>query len=81
MCELFKETEHLYNLQTDHTLRTCNVKIARDGAETLSFMDPKIWSHVPSDSKQFRKARKQKIRYWKPDATYVGFAKTTLKDL
>ena len=81
MCELLKDTEHPSNLRIDHTLRTFNVRTAPDGTKTLPFMDPKIWSHVPSNTKKIRKPRKQNIRYWKPEAAYVGFAKTTLKDL
>ena len=47
MCELFKETDHPYNLLSYHTLRAFNVKTAPDGTGTLSFREPKIWSHVP----------------------------------
>ena len=46
MCELYKETYHPYNLLSDHTLRTCNIKTAPDGTETVSFTGLKIWSHV-----------------------------------
>ena len=35
--EFFKEIEHTFNLQNDHTFKTYKLKPARYGTETLSY--------------------------------------------
>ena len=49
MCELFNEANAPYNLSQDVSFRSCNVKTALYGTETLSYLGPKIWNLIPFD--------------------------------
>ena len=42
MWKLFKKTQNLYNLWNDHSFRTRNFEIVKNGTETLSFVGPNI---------------------------------------
>ena len=49
MCGLFNEGNAPYDLRQDVCFRSYNVKTVLYGAETLSYLGPKIWNLVPSD--------------------------------
>ena len=47
MCELFNEVNVPHNLLQDVSFCSYNVKTVLYGAETLSYLGPKIWNLVP----------------------------------
>ena len=83
ICQLFQETEHLYNLRNNHTFRTCNAKTVQYGTEILLFMGPKILSLFSSNINNSEEIEifKQKISYWKPDNFPCRLLKPHIKDL
>ena len=60
---------HTYNLRTRQDLYSRNPKTVRYGAETISFLAPKIWVIVPEDIKNCTSLSSFKIniRKWKHD--------------
>ena len=58
-----------YNFRSRNELYCRNPKTAKHGAETISYVAPKIWSLVPNAIKSSKPLDvfKSKIRQWEPD--------------
>ena len=86
MNNIFKVNQNFpYNLRKQNILQSGTPSSVRYGTETISYIDPKIWSLVPETIKSYDslKSFKQKIKKWKPDCLcrlckvylqHVGFA-------
>ena len=69
MCELFNEANVPYNLRQDVSFHSYNIKTVLYGAETLSYLGPKIRSLVSFDIRDCITEHIfcQKIKKRKPD--------------
>ena len=83
MCGLFNEGNAPYDLRQDVCFRSYNVKTVLYGAETLSYLGPKIWNLVPSDIRDCATDPMfcQKIKKWKPDRCPIRLCKVYIPNL
>ena len=52
MLDLFKEVTHPYNLRNDLICGSYKIKTVRFGAETITYLGPKIWSIIPDEIRE-----------------------------
>ena len=69
MAKVFKVNERNYNLRTDTSFSTNNVRTMNYGQQSISYLAPKIWNLVPEDIKESATVAlfKAKIKRWVPD--------------
>ena len=69
MAKVFKVNERNYNLRTDTSFSTNNVRTMNYGQQSISYLAPKIWNLVPEDIKESATVTlfKAKIKRWVPD--------------
>ena len=68
MSTIFPTSKNPYNMRSDQTFQTRNIKTVYKGTETLSFRGPKVWSMLPDNIKNSKtlKEFKIKIKTWQP---------------
>ena len=66
--EIFQNRALPYNLRANSNFCRRRVHSVHHGAESLSFLRPKIWELVPKDTKQSESLKifKNKIKKWVP---------------
>ena len=81
--ELFQIKDMKYNLCKGSSLVTHNVKTVSYGAESLSYLAPKIWEQVPDEIKNCKSVTsfKSKIKLWIPKACPCRICKKYLVNL
>ena len=81
--DLFVVNEPRYNLRQNRQFSVNNVRTVRYGTETISFMGPKIWAHVPADIKYSVSLPifKSKIRSWKRTNYPCRLCKTCISNV
>ena len=69
MAEVFKVSEKNYNLRTDLSFTTNNVRPMNYGQKSVTYLAPRIWNLVPVDIKESETVVifKRKIKSWVPD--------------
>ena len=75
---IFPTKEILYNLRNCNPFKFPNIHTVFKGTETISFIDPKIWSLVPDNIKHAKSLSefKTKIRDWEPVRCKCRLCKT-----
>ena len=83
MQELFASKTHLYELRKKRLWESGNIRTARYGTETVSYMGPKIWELVPDNIKQSTSLFefKRKIKEWKPQRCPCKLCKIFVPEL
>ena len=68
MKSIFCALNSHYDLRSEVTFKTENIRTVRYGSETISFRGPIIWRKVPNEIKTSNSLLefKRKIRQWKP---------------
>ena len=51
MLDLFKEVKHPYNLGNSVICGSYKIKTVRYGTEAIAYLDPKIWSLIPDETR------------------------------
>ena len=69
MNDVFKKRNVTYDFRKYSTSETRNIKSVYCGSETICFLSPKIWEHLPSNIKDSENLNifKSNIKYWKPE--------------
>ena len=69
MGEIFQVQEKSYNLRTDISFKSHNIKTVHYGQNSISYLAPRVWMLVPEDIKNSPsiQAFKSKIRNWVPE--------------
>ena len=69
MEQVFKVSERNYNLRTDVSFTTNNVRTMNYGQKSITYLAPRIWNLVPVDIKESETGVifKRKIKRWVPD--------------
>ena len=69
MLYLFKEVTHPYNLRICLICGSYKIKTVRYGTETITYLDPKIWSIIPDEIRESASSETflQKTKLWKPN--------------
>ena len=70
MLDLFQEVTHQYNLGNGLICCSYKIKTVRHGTETITYLDPKIWSIIPDEIREFSSVEtfRQKTKLWKPNS-------------
>ena len=70
MLDLFKEVTHPYNPTNGLICGSYEIKIVRYGAETVTYLGPKIWSIIPDEIRESASLEtfRQKVKLWKLDS-------------
>ena len=69
MKEIFQKRDLAYNFRINLTFETRNIKSVYYGSETISFLGPKIWEHLPNNIKNSENLNifRSSIKSWKPE--------------
>ena len=83
MSELFTVKETSYNLRGNGRLKCNNIKTARYGCESITFLASKIWELIPNEIKHSSSiaAFKRKIKFWIPNQCPCKLCKTYIPNL
>ena len=67
MQDIFETKSNYYNTRNAPTFSSRNIKTARYGLQTISYMAPKIWNLALKEMKQITNLNqfKAKIKIWK----------------
>ena len=69
MKDIFTVKNIKYDLRSKVNFTSHNVRNVHCGTETISFLGPRIWAHVPNEIKTSNSLNifKHKIKTWLPD--------------
>ena len=81
--KLLPLSTHTYNLGSSYEFKVENVKTVHHGTESLSFLGPKTWEHVPLKVKscQILEEFKKKLKSWILENCSCRLCKTYLLQL
>ena len=83
MNTVFPLSQNPYNLRTNRTFKTENIRTVNYGSETISYRGPQTWALVPSHIKSSSTLQefKAKIKLWKPDGCKCRICKIYIPNL
>ena len=83
MNTVFPLSQNPYNLRTNPTFKTENIRTVNYGSETISNRGPQTWALVPSHIKSSSTLQefKAKIKLWKPDGCKCRICKIYIPNL
>ena len=83
MNNIFTEQRIQYDLRSDCTWASSNIRTVYNGTETISFRGPKTWNLLPDNIKESKSLRefKTKVKKWKPEGCTCRLCKIFIPSL
>ena len=83
MGEVFRIKEIKYDLRTDLSLVSKNIRTVHYGLESISYLGPRIWKLVPNNIKESTSlgSFKMAIKRWVPDGCPCRLCKSYVQNV